>query len=174
MLSGVDLSGIISAVAASVAAVLAATGLYVGGRREDTKWVRDAMVDDLVSFLDLSYRAADSVRAAIRAIVAGEAADSPDIDRRRMEAGLALEQMAAIQTRLRLLTTPRMVEAAHALRVEVRAYKRVLDADPATIGELADPARARLMALRSRFVVAAKTAISLPRSGLRMPADLST
>lgn len=46
---------IIAAVAASLAAVLSGFGLWLGWRREDRKWRRDALVDTLVQILDSSF-----------------------------------------------------------------------------------------------------------------------
>lgn len=51
------LPSMIGAVAASLAAILAGLTLYVSGRRDNRKWLRDALIDAYVEFLDASFRA---------------------------------------------------------------------------------------------------------------------
>jgi hypothetical protein len=59
---------IISAVAASLAAVLAGVNLVVSGRREHAKWARETLVEVLVDFVDASFESKDAVKHAGTAV----------------------------------------------------------------------------------------------------------
>ena len=51
-----DVIGTVTAGAAGLAAVLAGANLYVSGRREQKKWKREALIDNLALFLDASFK----------------------------------------------------------------------------------------------------------------------
>jgi hypothetical protein len=118
----------ISAIAASAAATLAALNLVVSGRREHTKWARDTLIEVFSSFVDLSFESKDLVKRAVRqggienwpldadAVVRAEARDTE-------------RQMREMQSRLRLLAGPEVIDAAQRLRLAVREYYTLLDAE---------------------------------------------
>lgn len=101
---------VLAAAAATIAAVLSGLGLWVGGRREERRWRRDALVDALVQVLDSSF-----------------ASPGEELMRRRSRGDLTTEDRAAAAeahaagisalTRLRLMAGPDVVEAAELLHM---------------------------------------------------------
>jgi hypothetical protein len=119
---------VISAVAASAAAALAAVNLIVSGRREHIKWARDALIEILSSFVDVSFESKDVVKRAIRRHNLGSWPLDADAEV-RVAAREAERQMRRLQSRLRLLASPEVIDAAQRLRLAVREYHTLLDAD---------------------------------------------
>lgn len=159
---------ILSAVAASVAATLAAVNLYVAGHREHAKWARDALADIMVSFLDAGFRSKDAVQHAIRQ----HRMDSPSesvIDAYADEAKAAEREMRRTQTRLRLLAPPEVVDAAQILRVATKHYIALLNEDRQVMYDRDTQMRQHLWDLRQDFITRAKTALALPRPWLQLP-----
>jgi hypothetical protein len=158
---------IISAVAASTAAVLAAANLFVSGRREHAKWARDALVEVLITFLDASFQSKDAVKHALR-----EAQIDPSSTRVAElleEAQDAERRMRLMQTRLRLLAPPSVVDAAQELRTATLRYARQFNIrnENATSTDL--ETRRQLWALRQHVLDEAKDALSLPKKWRRQP-----
>ena len=60
-----SVASVLSATAASIAAVLTAINLYVTGRRERAKWAREALVDAFIAFLDESFKAKDLCKTVV-------------------------------------------------------------------------------------------------------------
>ena len=111
----------LSASAATLAAVFAGLTLYFSGRREHRRWVRDALVDTYVTYLDASFRA--SPRSAREARLANGAGSSEVAQARQ----LAVTSHAVLMdtlTRLRILALPAVVSAAEDLH---QADHEVLD-----------------------------------------------
>ncbi|MFG2039085.1 hypothetical protein [Dactylosporangium sp. NPDC048998] len=159
---------IISAAAATVAALLAGLNLVVSGRREQAKWAREALVEVLVGFIDASFDSKDIVKRAIR----DGTPDSWPLDRNadaHQEAKAAEHRMRHTQSRLRLLAPPAVVDAAQQLRIGTRRYLALLDAhlEDAQVRDAA--MRAELWHLRQRFLNEAKAALALPRAWRRAP-----
>jgi hypothetical protein len=48
-------ASVVSAIAACLAAVLSGASLLISGRREQTQWTRETLVETLALFLDKSY-----------------------------------------------------------------------------------------------------------------------
>jgi hypothetical protein len=162
------LATVASAVAASVAATLAGLNLYLSGRREHTRWARDTLVDILVAFLDASFASKDAVQYALRAGRPGSL-EERNFESYAEEARTAELEMRSMQTRLRLLASPAVVESAQLLRVATRKYIALLKADePVTESDDSDMKR-HLWRLRQDFINEAKTMLSLPRPWLRPP-----
>lgn len=112
LMSGVCMNSatILSAVAAALAAVFAGLNLYLSGRREHVHWARDALVDTFVDFLTASYDHKFACRRLLRAArEPGTAGVSPAL---LEQAQQAHDQMMRCVSRLRMLTTEEVVEAA--------------------------------------------------------------
>jgi len=149
----------ISAVAATIAAFLAGVNIYLTRRNENVKWARETLVETFTQFLTASFEAKNAAKAAARAALDDPA--SPEVPRLREEAARVEAEMRDHQTRMRLLTTPDVVESAQALRFGVRDYIASLDT-PATITAESDKAmRVDLWRRREAFVAAVKKALSL-------------
>lgn len=101
---------IVAAVAASLAAVLSGLGLWLGGRREERRWRRDAIVDTLVQFLDSSFASPGDV--LMRKRRAGELSD----DDRQLAAQAHMAGISAL-TRLRVIAGTSVVEEAELLHM---------------------------------------------------------
>ncbi|GAB7036735.1 hypothetical protein JCM9533A_05820 [Catenuloplanes niger JCM 9533] len=161
-------AAVISAIAASVAAILTAVNLNLTGRRDHTKWARETSVEVMMAFVDASFAGKDAVKSAIRD--GGPDAWPPSPDARcRADALTAKEQMRTMQSRLRLLSTPEVVDAAQMLRAATGEYVRLLDADRATAVDRDADMRRRLWWLRQSFINEAKKALTLPRAWRRLP-----
>ncbi|GII24364.1 hypothetical protein [Planosporangium mesophilum] len=150
---------VLSAVAASVAAVFAGVNLYLSGRREHVKWARDALVETFRAFLDASFQSKDAVKAAVRLSWSG--GDPGRLAELRREAVAVEHEMRRLQTRLRLLTSSEVVASAHALRSAVAEYVAVLDAIDPVSAETDRELRRRLWTLREAFIAAAKGTLAL-------------
>src|SRR5690349_1149604 len=99
-----NVASLLSAAAASLAAVLAAINLYVLGRRERHRWLRETLINEYATYLDASfsiihkaqeYTAKSSDRTVSRS---RQSADEDEILQ------LNSQQMHTL-TRLRLLAT---------------------------------------------------------------------
>jgi hypothetical protein len=159
---------IVSAVAASIAATLAAVNLVLSGRREHVKWAREALIEVLVDFVDASFDSKDAVKHAIRAGEPGRWTPGVHADHHD-RARDAERRMRVMQSRLRLLATPEVVDAAQILRIETRRYIALLDGEPATARERDAGMRRDLWMLRQQFMDQAKRALALPRPWRRAP-----
>jgi len=149
----------ISAVAATIAAILAAVNIYLTRRSEKVKWARETLVETFTQFLDASFESKNAIKLAARTALADPG--SPEIERLRQEAARAEAEMRSLQTRLRLLTTPALVEAAQSLRFAVRDYIDSLG-DLGAISPQSDKAlRDELWRRREAFIAAVKEVLSL-------------
>src|SRR5882757_217764 len=123
-------AAVISAFAASAAAIFAAANLVLSGRREHTKWARETLIEIVVSYVDLSFDSTDLIKRALRRSSpqdwppdseATVRADAQDTERR----------MRQVQSRLRLLAGPEVIDAAQRLRLAVRDHHTLLDVEHA-------------------------------------------
>lgn len=101
---------IVAAVAASLAAVLSGFSLWIGGRREERRWRRDAIVDTLVLLLDSSFASPGDV--LMRKRKAGTLSDED----RHLAAQAHTAGISAL-TRLRVIASPAVVEEAEHLHM---------------------------------------------------------
>ena len=97
-----SVASVLSATAASIAAVLTAINLYVTGRRERAKWAREALVDAFIAFLDESFKAKDHCKTVCRL---EREYDISDEQRGQIRADIhkAIDEMYSQLSRLRLL-----------------------------------------------------------------------
>jgi hypothetical protein len=161
-------AAIISAAAASVAAFLTAINLVVSGRRDHAKWARNTLIEVLVDFLDASFESKDAVERAIRE-GEPESWSTASQASRREEAKVAQRRMRVMQSRLRLLAPPDVMDAAHRLRIETNRYLALLDGPLDTARERELGMRRDLWVPRQEFLNQAKRALALPRPWRRIP-----
>ncbi|WP_330183196.1 hypothetical protein OHB26_05805 [Nocardia sp. NBC_01503] len=102
---------VLSAIAATVAAVLAGLNLYLSGRREQRKWIREALIDAYVQYLGASFRGGSRKLRGLRS--AGAASDILEQARQKLEEAHTLQNENL--TRLRLIAPENVVRAAEAL-----------------------------------------------------------
>ncbi|MEU8613485.1 hypothetical protein AB0C29_36420 [Actinoplanes sp. NPDC048791] len=149
-----------SAFAASIAAVLAALNLYLSGRREQHRWARDVLVDVFVTFLNADFASAGACNrlADLRRSGVG-----PDQDTTvRDDIHRAHDEQTEMLTKMRLLTTPAVVEAAMGLHVAGHAYVAfVEEAEPAPEPKAQRVAGQEVWQARRTFLAAAKAEIGL-------------
>jgi hypothetical protein len=107
------LPSVLSAIAATVAAVLAGLTLYVSGRREHRRWLRNSLVDSYVNYLTASFQSGG--REVLQARLRGEQVTS--LDEYRQHASRAHDRQTDVLTRLRIIAPPEMVKAAEALHM---------------------------------------------------------
>ena len=62
--SRMDIAAVLSATAASVAAILAGLNLVVAGRREDRRWARETATEAFVAYMDASFESGSACRDA--------------------------------------------------------------------------------------------------------------
>ncbi|WP_426513003.1 hypothetical protein ACPPVO_21550 [Dactylosporangium sp. McL0621] len=161
-------AAVISAIAASIAAILTAVNLYITGRRDHTKWAREALVEVMVTFVDASFEGKDAVKYGIRDGKPNAWPPAPDAQC-RIDAQAAKSQMRTMQSRLRLLSTPEILDAAQILREANAEYVKLLDEDHAVAVEQDAYMRNKLWMLRQDFINEAKRALTLPRAWRRTP-----
>lgn len=153
-----DSASWISAGAAALAAVLAGLNLVYSGRRERQRWIRETLVDLLVTYLDASFTWA---RAAIRLPDGGD--DTPA----RREISDAHATQDAALTKLRLMTGKAMLDAAFDLHAANHAFERALAMDPPAADEEVEQLREQLWQARNRYVECGKRTIGLSRDQSR-------
>jgi hypothetical protein len=158
-----DPTSLVSAGAASLAALLAGVNLYLSGRRERHKWAREALVEVFFTFLSASFDIGSACRRLVRARLDGAAPEElGDLVKRIDE--LHQVQTAAL-TRIRLLASGGAVESAVGLHLADHA---VVDLARRTEESLAeDEFRScrelrAYRAARDDFVLAAKKAMGIP------------
>jgi hypothetical protein len=113
-----DLAGVVSAVAATAAALLAGLNLYVTGRRQDVVWARETLVDAFERFLTASFAVNEACREGAR--IHAQNGNPEELRRVKLEALTALHsaQMPTL-TRIRLLSTPAAAAAANACMTRI-------------------------------------------------------
>jgi len=123
------------------------------------------------SFVDLSFESKDVVKRAIRQsslenwpVEVGAVV--------RVEARDAERQMRQMQSRLRLLASPEVIDAAHRLRVAIRHYHTLLHVEHEVAVARDADMRRDLWYLRQDFIDTAKVALALPRAWRRAPSTI--
>jgi len=148
------MAALISALAATTAAILAAANLIVSGRRESRKWTREVLIDTLSHFLDQAYAATKDAEAIRQARTDGSRELAKAI-----EAGAANRQaMISAMSRLRLLADQDTVTRANELRAAVKDLLAAAAAEPFTDEKLHDAKSAVTRGIES-FIPAARRSI---------------
>jgi hypothetical protein len=147
---------LLTAGAASVAALLSGVNLYVSGRRAEHRWNRDALIEAFVTFVGASF----SLNAAC---TAGGRLGRNDQDSRKyaLQAIDAHDTETHTLTRLRLLASSVLVAEAEALHgAEHRLIEVSFSDDPAEQAER-QARRTTVRKARERLVKAARADLHL-------------
>jgi hypothetical protein len=154
---------LVSAIAACLAAALAGVNLLVLPRRERVRWAREALVEAFVEFLSATYATKDACRDAVKARRAGAARGDEEIVRLYEMMIASRDQELAHITRLRLLASRRVMDAAFGLRdVEGRYIDLAFNAEQ-VLGPAEDKqVRDALRAARDEVVQVAKREMAIP------------
>jgi hypothetical protein len=156
-----DPSSLLSAIAASVAAVLAGLNLYFSGRREHSRWARESLVEAFVTYLSASFDVGKACSGAIRQRSGGVSVEDLKEQAEQTERTLHEIQMTTL-TRIRLLSTQRVTEAAQALHGQDHAYLTLAfeETDLPSTDKIA-AVKAGLSSARERMINEARQALSL-------------
>ncbi|MGW4533536.1 hypothetical protein ACWEOI_21555 [Nocardia sp. NPDC004340] len=111
---------VISAVAASLAATLAGITLYISGRRENRKWLRESLIDAYVDYLDASFRSGGAYARIARV----EGHDASLFAELRTRTDVAYDAQGVVLTRLRLIAPRSVVSAAEELHLADYGVRR--------------------------------------------------
>jgi hypothetical protein len=153
------MTSVLGAGAAAVAAVLAGANFLQADRREQRRWVHEALVEAYVAFLDASF---DLDKVARRIV---KARNDPDTDQEEAaiaEADRLHTKQTETLTRLRVLASDSVVRAAESLHGRdhgVTDLSRTVNAlDDATM----EKARTLRKAAREHLIDAARRSMRLP------------
>jgi hypothetical protein len=150
-----DWVGAATAGAAGLAAVLAGANLYLSPRQELDKWTREILIEVLTAFLDASFAHSSACRKIYRLAPALE-------ERNELRSSIlaAHSKETEALTRLRILSPPPVVRAAHILfEAEYRLSEPCfLDDTPA---DSYDTMILSVRQCRAQFIEAARSALGL-------------
>jgi hypothetical protein len=163
MISG----SLLSAIAATAAAVFAGVNLFISGRREHRQWARQALVESLVAFMNASF----DVGRACRQLKARASEQERQKFKQETEAVLHEAQLP-ILTRLRLLSPPRVANAAHAVHaqdhVRISIALEVSKRQDSVPSDIRETAQEKLREARLSMINEARRALHLRRNA-QMP-----
>jgi hypothetical protein len=156
-----DTVSVVSAAAATLAAILTAINLYASGRWERNRWARDALVDAFLGVLDASFAGGRAAKLVLDGASTDDGELLAQMDHSHWE-------QINIITKLRLLTAPRVVDAVMALHLADHAVSDLARAVPLDTDQREIQLRKDGVWLaRQEFIAAAKAEIGLPA---RLPA----
>ncbi|MGY1751550.1 hypothetical protein [Blastococcus sp. SYSU D01042] len=156
---------IAGAVIAFLSAVVSGLTVYLTGRRETRKWLRESLLEAQVQFLDASFdhpshELYDYLAEFPAAWAVGE---EIDVTRYVAQYGKAHESQNDALTRIRLLADESAVRAAEELHwVDKEMTQRLLEEDGLPRGEEFREMRMEQKQARERFIRAARQAVNLP------------
>ena len=138
---------ILSAVAATLAAVLSCGTLYVTGRREHRRWLRESLVEAYVEYLEASFAG----RAA-RTLEFRLAGSDQGIEELQVNSEAARRRAMASLTRLRLIAPHEVIDAAERLHLADADAMDVAFNGPVPPDPAWSLARQRQQECRDRFI----------------------
>jgi hypothetical protein len=152
-----DVTAVVTAGAAGLAAVLAGINLYVSGQRELRKWTREALLEVVVTFLDASFSHSSACR------VTSPSGPVPEVEWRRLRKAAVVAHHAETNTltRLRLLAPSKVVRDAEALHETEHELVAVCFAGELPTREELDEALAPVRRAREKFLQSARSALQL-------------
>jgi hypothetical protein len=155
-----DLPTLLSAGAATVAAVLAGLNLIVSRRREHAQWAREALADAFAAYMDASFECGLACREAT--VVRARGADAHQLDDLRARLDDSHDTQLRTLTRLRLLSTRGVAASAQALHtVEHDLVRPCFDGTDV-------PDRAAVADVRERLRRAREVMIGAARLSMRL------
>jgi hypothetical protein len=154
------LPSILSAIAATIAVVLAGFSLYVSGRREHLRWIRESLVASYEDYLTASFDA-----PGLRGLQARQRGDAGEaLDPYRRQVADAHSNQTAALTRLRMIAPSDVVAAAETLHEADHAVTAVLDATDIPDADTWAELRAQQWDARSAFVNQVRRSLGLGAS----------
>jgi hypothetical protein len=155
-----DISSVLSAVAATLAASLAGVNLVVSGRREHGRWAREALIEAFMEFMAASFVTGRACRVVL-ALRRSEPS-SVEIPETRKRAEAAHDTQRATMTRLRLLASAEVVAAAESLHEREHGLVSLVMDSPSPPDDVAwAQGYARLWDARDRMIRAARKSMRL-------------
>jgi hypothetical protein len=150
---------LVSGVAATLAALFAGANLYILGRRERQKWLRESLLEAFADYLGMSFDTGLLCSDLERARAAGATPDELRAFETKLD-HLLRTQLGAL-TRIRLLADGRVVAAAQDLHMadHARVDWARRPQPEARDGDLRRKLRTR--AVRDEFLLAAKGAMGI-------------
>ncbi|MEV0539260.1 hypothetical protein [Nocardia salmonicida] len=145
---------VLSAVAATLAAVLSCGTLYVTGRREQQRWLRESLIEAYVEYLEASFagRPAKTLEARLEN-------DETGISGQRENSETARRRAMASLTRLRLIAPRKVIEAAENLHLADVEAMAVAFKGPLPPDETWHAARKHQLACRDTFIDAVRRSL---------------
>jgi hypothetical protein len=151
-----DVVGVVTAGAAGLAAALSGVNLYLSGRREFDKWIRETLVEVFVQLFDASFRCS---RGCSNLLV-GQPPQSERIRLRRLIVEAHAAENEAL-TRLRLLAPPLVVENVRTLMEAEYALAEPCFQEPLPQAAIRDRLIIPVREGRARLMGSARSALGL-------------
>jgi hypothetical protein len=129
------------------------------------------LIEIFSEFVDVSFESKDVLKRAIR----GSSSETwpPDADAAiRADLKDAERQMRQLQSRIRLLAGPTVIDAAQRLRLAIREYHELLDVEQEAACARDAEMRRDLWYLRQDFINRGKEALALPRAWRKAPSTI--
>jgi hypothetical protein len=153
---------VVAAVAALAAAALSGLTLYVAGRRETRKWLRETLVEALTQFLDASFERPG--RHIYQSLRTEPAIDIKPDDYRKQSDNASDVQKVAL-TKIRLLASRPVVQAAETLhKIENETAALVFDYGSTESDSEWAQLRAARRAAREALISEARNVLGLDES----------
>ncbi|CAM4503569.1 hypothetical protein NONI108955_37265 [Nocardia ninae] len=158
-----QLPSILSAIAATLAAILSFGTLYVTGRREHRRWLRDSLVEAYVEYVEASFATRSPRTLELRA-----ADDHAGLVEQKESSDAACRRAMTSLTRLRLIAPREVVAAAEQLHFADVDAMTVAFNGPVPPDETWHVARRHQQECRDRFIGEVRKSL-----GVGKPADIS-
>ncbi|GAB3284011.1 hypothetical protein [Kineosporia babensis] len=161
-----DIASLVSAVAATTGAALAGVSVYISGRRDESKWRREVLLETCEAFLNASFETARAGRQ-----LAGFPAprDAVTRDEPELRISMAYRAKMDLMTRLRILADENVITAAEDVHL---ADMRFLDAvsgwNTAPSIEEFDAVRAHVQDEQGRFITATRSLLHIKGRTVRV------
>jgi hypothetical protein len=151
-----DVASILSAGAASIAAVLSGIGLYVSGQREEARWMRETLLEAFEGFLNASFETTSTAK-----YLGGFRGTGTPID--RDEAVKRIRSLHEAQldslTRLRLLADANVIHAAADVHDGDYGFVQMMTRDPRPTEEEYQAAVSEAHRRRETFLATTRQAL---------------
>lgn len=151
-----SLTSVLSAVSATLAAVLSGGTLYLTGRREHRKWLRDALIEAYVDYLEASFSGSPAQALELRA-----SNDEAGLAERAAKSKEARDRQMLSLTRLRLIAAPAVIEAAEQLHMADVSVMATAFEGPIPVDRRWDHARERQQQCRRWFIRETRRSLGL-------------
>ena len=154
-----DITSLVSAVAATTGAVLAGVTVYISGRRDESKWRREVLLETCEAFLNASF---ETARAGGQLAGFPAPRDAVTRDEPELRISKAYRAKMDLMTRLRILADENVVMAAedvHLADMQFLAAVASWTTSPSD-GEY-DAARAQVQGEQGKFITATRSLLHI-------------